>query len=181
MTSRGRLGVLAAACVALAACSSSSVQPTGPNVEMTPASPAGVEAHLRSLASAVTGKVRVIDRRDGVTVLVSAINLPPGQYRIAFHERANCSSPNGFSAGNPWAPASAGRAATEIAPTLFTNADGTAEDSVFIRGVHVSGPDGVSGRSVVIHTGNQVTQAQPDVRNNRVACGIFEPATPFGF
>jgi Cu/Zn superoxide dismutase len=167
-------------CAGVAACSTTKTgAPTSPNVEVEPRPPSGVEAYLRSVSSAVTGKVRVIDRGDGATVLLSMINLPPGQYRIAFHERPNCSSPNGFSAGAAWAPA--GRDAREIAPTFFTNQDGTAEASVQVRGLHTTGADGVSGHSIVIYTGNRVTDAQPDVPNNRVACGVFEPTKPLGF
>ena len=166
------------ACAALVACSSikTNVAPPSSYVEVEPPKPQGQQAYLRSIGSAVTGKVRVIDRGDGATVLVSMINLPPGQYRIAFHERPNCSSPNGFSAGTQWAPA--GRDARDIAPIFSTNADGTAEASVHVRGLHATGPEGVEGRSVVIYTGVRVTDAQPDVPNNRVACGIFEAVRP---
>jgi Cu-Zn family superoxide dismutase len=169
------------ACAVLVACSSTKtgVAPPSSYVEVEPAKASGQEAYLRSIGSAVTGKVRVIDRGDGATVLLSMINLPPGQYRIAFHQRPNCSSPNAFSAGPHWAPA--GRDARDIAPIFNTNADGTAEASVHVRGLHAKGPDGVEGHSVVIYTGIRVTDAQPDVTNNRVACGVFEPARTLGF
>jgi Cu-Zn family superoxide dismutase len=162
------------ACAALVACSSTktNVAPPSSYVEVEPPKPQGQQAYLRSIDSAVTGKVRVIDRGDGATVLVSMINLPPGQYRVAFHQRPNCTSPNAFSAGPHWAPA--GRDARDITPIFSTNADGTAEASVHVRGLHATGPDGVEGRSVVIYTGVRVTDAQPDVSNNRVACGVFE-------
>jgi hypothetical protein len=52
---------------------------------------------------------------------------------------------------------------------------------VFVRGVRITGPDGVDKRSVVIYTGAEVTDARPDVPNNRVACGTFEPVQPFDF
>ena len=169
---------LALACAVLVACSSTktNVAASSGNVEVEPPRPMGQEAYLRSLASAVTGKVRVIDRGDGATVLLSMINLPPGQYRIAFHERPNCSSPNGFSAGSFWAPP--GLDARDIAPIFSTNADGTAEASVRIRGLRATGPGGVEGHSVVIYTGTRVTDAEPSVPNNRVACGVFEPSRP---
>ena len=171
----------ALACAALVACSSTKTNVATPSsyVEVEPARATGQEAYLRSIGSAVTGKVRVIDRGDGVTVLLSMINLPPGQYRIAFHERPNCTSPNGFSAGPHWAPA--GRDARDIAPIFSTNADGTAEASFRVRGVHATGPDGVAGHSVVIYTGVRVTDAQPDVPNNRVACGVFENVRTLSF
>ena len=176
-----RAAAAALTCAALAACSMGrSVLPPSSNVEMTPPVAAGLEARLRAISSSsVTGKIRVLDRNDGATVLLSMINVPPGQYRIAFHATPNCSSPNGFSAGPAWAPA--GRDARAIAPTLFTNPDGTAEASLFVRGLHTTGPDGVDGRSIVVYAGNQVTEARPDVPNNLVACGVFQPTTPFAF
>jgi Cu/Zn superoxide dismutase len=141
----------------------------------------GFEAALRPLGSGVSGKVRVVDRGDGVTLLVSMINLPIGEYRVAFGERGNCSSPNGFSAGAPWAPASAGKDGRSLVPVFTTNRDGTAEAAVQLRGVHTSGPDGVANRSVIVFAGHDVTDARPDVPNNRIACGVFAPTVPFQF
>jgi len=183
MTMRwNRACMCALAGVALAACSSKgSVEPSSAYVEVAPRPPAGLEARLRSLGSAVTGKVRVIDRNDGVSVLVSLTNVPSAQYRVAFHEVPNCSSPNGFSAGRAWLPAGAGRAAGDISPPLFANPEGNSEASFFVRGVHTTGPDGLTGRSVVVYLGRQVTDAVPDVPNNRAACGVFESATPLAF
>jgi Cu/Zn superoxide dismutase len=182
---RSRLSALTrlAALVALAgatACSTTKTStPTSGFVEVEPPKVTGMDAPLRSVDSAVTGKVRVIDRGDGATLLLSMINLPPGQYRVAFHERPNCSSPNGFSAGAHWAPP--GLDALNIAPILSTNADGTAEASLHIKGLRTTGANGVDGHSVVIYTGTRVTDAQSGVPNNRVACGIFAPSTTFEF
>jgi len=133
----------------------------------------GLVAELRGLGSATRGKVRVIDRKDGVQIMVSGSNLPPNQYRVSFNRDGNCSSPNGFSAGPPWAPP--GMDPYELIP-LFWNPDGNAEGSAFVRGVHTTGENGVAGRSVVIYWGSKVTDAYPDVPNNRAACGVFEPA-----
>ena len=137
----------------------------------------GLVAPLRGLGSAVSGKVRVIDRGDGITVMVSGTNLPIGEYRVAFHQNGNCSSPNGFSAGPAWAPP--GRSPATLIPPL-TNGDGNAEASVWVSGVHTTGENGVAGRSVMLYWG-AVTPVQPGVRNNVIACGVFEPAQTFSF
>jgi Cu/Zn superoxide dismutase len=136
----------------------------------------GVVAELRGIGSATRGKVRVIDRNDGVTILVSGSNLPPNQFRVSFNVNGNCSSPNGFAAGPPWAPP--GMNPYELIP-LFWNPDGNATGQAFIRGVHTTGENGVLGRSVIIYWGDKVTDAQMDVPNSRAACGVFEPAQPF--
>ena len=139
---------------------------------------AGLVANLQGVGSAVTGKVRVVDRGDGVTVMVSGSNLPPNQFRVSFNQNPNCTSPNGFSAGPPWAPP--GLNPYELIP-LFWNPDGNAEGTAFIRGVHTTGENGVAGRSVVIYWGSKVTDAKPGVPNNRAACGVFEPASTLLF
>ena len=120
--------------------------------------------------------MRVIDRGDGVTLMVSGSILPPNQFRVSFNENGNCSSPNGFAAGRPWAPP--GMNPYELIPR-FWNPDGNAEGTAFIRGVHTTGENGVAGRSVVIYWGSKVTDAEPGVPNNRAACGVFQPAKPF--
>jgi Cu/Zn superoxide dismutase len=154
---------------------------TAETLPRSPPPPAGVEASLRPLGSDVTGKIRVIDRGDGATLLVSMINVPMGQYRIAFGERGNCTSPNGFSAGPPWAPPGAGRDARDLVPVLLADSRGKAEASLHLRGVRTSGPDSVAGRSVVVFAGAAVTDARPDVPNNRIACGVLAPVVPLQF
>jgi Cu/Zn superoxide dismutase len=135
----------------------------------------GQVAPLRPIGgSAIFGKIRVIDRGDGASLLVSMMNVPPGDYRIAFTERPNCSSPNGFSAGAPWAPA--GKDARDLIPIQRVNSEDRVELSLRVPVVKATGPNGVAGHSVVVYAGPKVTDAQPDVPNERIACGVFEPA-----
>jgi Cu/Zn superoxide dismutase len=135
----------------------------------------GQVAELRSIGgSAIFGKIRVIDRGDGASVLVSMMNVPPGDFRIAFTETPNCSSPNGFSAGAPWAPE--GKDAHNLIPIQHVNTEDRVELSVRVPGMHTRGPNGVAGHSVVVYSGPKVTDARPDVPNERMACGVFETA-----
>jgi Cu-Zn family superoxide dismutase len=181
---RAVLAAIAAAVAAgaLAGCSLfKSNDQASANVAMHPPAAKGMEARMRPLHSAVSGKARVLDRGDGATLLLSMINLPEGRYRVALHERPNCTSPNGFSAGPVWAPPSSARDPRELIGPLTTSREGTAEASVHLRGVHTTGPDGVAGRSIVVYAGSAVTEARPDVPNNMIACGVFEPTETFQF
>ena len=135
----------------------------------------GQVATLRAVNGSVTfGKIRVIDRGDGASVLVSMMNVPPGMFRIAFHQTPNCSSPNGFSAGPPWAPP--GQDPRTLIPAQMVNSESRVSATFRVPGVHATGPNGVAGHSVVVYSGSQVTLARPDVPNDRIACGVFEPA-----
>jgi Cu/Zn superoxide dismutase len=143
----------------------------------------GQIAVLRAIGgSAVGGKIRVIDRGSGASMLVSIYSLPYGPFRIALHETPNCTSPNGFSAGPPWAPASAGKPAEDLIPIQYASPDSSRlEIEVRLPGVRATGPSGVAGHSVVVYSGSHVTAAQPDASNERIACGVFEPATMASF
>jgi len=163
-----------------AGCSSvhfGSATPAGPEPKSPKAAEMGQVAVLRAIGgSAVSGKIRVIDRGDGASVLVSVINVPTRTYRLVFHERGNCTSPNGFSAGAPWAPAAAGRPAEDLLPVQYANAESIVESEARIRGLHAMGADGVAGRSVMLYAGSVVTVPRPDVPNAAIACGVFETA-----
>ena len=172
-------GLLAALSLA-AGCSTlhgGNAQPPPAAKDASPA--AGQTAALVAIGgSAVSGKVRVIDRGDGVVVLISAVNVPR-DFRIAFHETPNCSSPNGFSAGPAWAPP--GKRPQDLVPLQHGGAEGRAEMELRVAGVRATGANGVAGRSVVVHAGTVVTEAQAGVANERIACGVFEPTRPLTF
>lgn len=140
----------------------------------------GEVASLRAVGgSAVFGKIRVIDRGDGASMLVSLMNVPQGDFRIAIHQNANCSSPNAFSAGPAWAPS--GKIALELIPVQHANSEDRVESSLRVAGLHALGVNGVAGRSVVVYAGPKVTEARPDEPNEAIACGVFEPAKPISF
>jgi len=184
--SRGVLLSRAVASVALCAAIVSGCSMLRGKGDATPSEPKaaagsyGQVASLRAIGgSAVSGKIRVIDRGDGASVLVSMMNIPPGDFRIAFHETPNCSSPNGFSAGPAWAPS--GRPAADLIATQHANSEDRVESSLRVAGLHAGGADGVAGRSVVVYAGSRVTDVRPDVPNEAIACGVFEPAQPLAF
>jgi len=151
--------------------------------ESEPVAPArqyGEVAPLRAIGgSAVSGKIRVIDRGEGASMLVSMINVPQGDYRIAIHENPNCSSPNGFSAGPAWAPL--GTHPADLIPVQHASSEDRVEASLRVAGLHALGANGVAGHSVVVYAGPRVTEARPDVPNEAIACGVFEPAKPLSF
>lgn len=166
--------VLIAGCSGIRFGDRSTASETSKEVDM------GQQAALRAIGgSAVSGKVRVIDRGDGAVVLVSGMNLS-GAYRLAFHERGNCTSPNGFSAGPAWAPAATGKRAQDLVPQLYANTENWAEAEIRVPKLHARGADGVAGRSVMLYAGTEVPDVRPDVPNAAIACGVFEAArTPF--
>lgn len=144
------------------------------------ARPAGLEASLRGVAgSAADGFVRFIPRGDGVVMLVQIGRVPSGVYRVLIHANGNCSSPNGFSAGPPWNPPGATAPLSTRIPVLTMGNESTAEMTVHVAGIAADGPNGLIGKSVVLHQGSiNRFDAVPDVPNGRLACGVIGPLRP---
>ena len=161
-----RVLTLLAAVVALCGCQS----PKEPAA--TGASPGGgnVEAKFAGTrGSAANGSAVLHDARGGVDIAIWLGGVRPGQYRVAIHATGNCSSPNAFSAGAPWAPPG-----VPMAVVLFDLGDDTRTLTAHFAGYRIQGPDGVIGRSVVVHAGASGSlEAQPGVPNNRAACGVI--------
>lgn len=158
----GRASVAATLVAVLALAAGCSSQPAPPRIN--------VEAPLAGIGgSSATGSAILYETKTGVDVNLWLGNSPPGEYRIAIHANGLCSSPNGFSAGPPWGPPGT----APLAP-VFTLGDDSRTIVVHLPGYRLSGPDGVTGRTVVIHSSASGSlDAQPGVRNNRMACGVI--------
>jgi hypothetical protein len=156
---------------------------SAPEAPAPPPNPTdGQIANLRSIGgSALTGRIRVVDRGDNATILVSMINVPVGAYRIILHETPNCTSPNAFSAGVAWAPPASGKRPLDLVPTQYTNSEAIVEVELRIAGLQSKGANGVAGHSVVVYAGSNVTEIRPDVPNAAIACGVFAPVQRLSF
>ncbi|MEP7208648.1 MAG: superoxide dismutase family protein [Casimicrobiaceae bacterium] len=141
----------------------------------------GLGASLKPVGgSAVQGAVGFKARSNGVTMVVALNGLAPGRYRVMVHANGICTSPNGFSAGPPWhGPGGDAAPMLRDAPIVTTNSEGSAALTVYLPGATLEGPNGVLGRSVVVHQGSTgPLEAVPDVPNGRIACGVIGPIAP---
>jgi superoxide dismutase, Cu-Zn family len=163
-----RAGCSLAFAAALAACSS-----TGGNesrVLLTTAPSVGARLTAKG-GSTVKGLILFRRRDGGATMVVQLQDVLAGPYRIAIHTTGNCSSPNTFSAGPPWAPPGG-------VPQVYAGAAGNTgllTMTASLDGVAVDGPDGILGKAIVVHQGLAgPLDAQPGLPNNRIACGVIE-------
>jgi Cu-Zn family superoxide dismutase len=142
----------------------------------------GVEAPLApSGGSAAQGSAKFVDRGEGAIVALVVINnVTPGIYRVAIHERGNCTSPNAFSAGRPWAPPGSAVAAGDLLPEIAIGPNGNAQMTTRLRGLALRGPNGLEGRSVLVHQGATVdADIVPDRPNRVVLCGAIGAVRSF--
>ena len=167
------VGIGAMVVALLAACESTK-DPAAPKAAKTEVTVA--EARFRPIGgSSLTGAAMLQAADGGVQLKVNFNGRGPGRYRVMIHETGNCSSPNGFSAGPPWAPP--GVSLAEEGFPILKN-DDSASNVVKLTGYKLTGPDGVVGRSVVVHEGGRGTiVARPDVPNDRIGCGVIVPTT----
>ena len=160
-------GTLAAALIAGCASTKDPAAPKAASAEMTIA-----EARFRQIGGmSMTGAAILHEYDGGVQMKVNFNGPGPGQYRVMIHANGNCTSPNGFSAGAPWAPPGV-PLAEEGYP--FIKSDDSASVVVRLPGYRLDGPNGVAGRSVVVHASARGTiVALPDVPNDRIGCGVI--------
>ncbi|MHA6882113.1 superoxide dismutase family protein [Ralstonia pseudosolanacearum] len=153
----------------------------------TGASAGGVSA-LATLApksgSNVQGTIKLLQQGDNrVAMAVDIAGLPPnGMFGFHVHEKGDCSSPDGMSAGghfNPTGqphgdPRSGPHHAGDI-PMLQSDASGKAVGSIVLNGVTLTpGATSVVGRAVVVHAGMDDYKSQPAGNSGgRVACGVI--------
>ena len=164
-------GALAGASIllVLAGCESTAPAPGAASLPPTMA-----EARFRPIGvSSLAGAAILAAYDGGVRIQVTFQGEGPGQYRVMVHANGNCGSPNGFSAGAPWAPP--GVPLKEEGYPIHKG-DNSGSFVVRLPGYRIDGPDGVLGRSVVVHAGAVGSLAAvPDAPNNRIGCGVIGP------
>ena len=160
-----RVAQAAAVVLAFAACASDdAAKPKTVNIG----------ARLQPIAGAVGhGLVTFKPYDGGLTVVADVGGFAAGPYRFVVHTTPVCTSPNGFSAGPPFLLPGTG------APIVVTTAiyhQGTATLTLRVPGIALTGPTGIEGKSLVLHASETgPLDAQPNVPNDRVACGVIGP------
>ena len=145
---------------------------------MGPSAGADLQAHSGSV---VSGKVSFSETGGRLRVEAMVSGLTPGEHGFHVHEAGDCSAPDASSAKGHFNPVSKshGHYASEEhhggdMPNLVANAQGEAKYSAELKGLTLNGPNGVVGRSVVIHADPDDYKSQPAGNSGkRVACGVI--------
>ncbi|MET3447692.1 MULTISPECIES: superoxide dismutase family protein [unclassified Ralstonia] len=134
--------------------------------------------------STVQGSVKLAQQGDNrVAMAVDISGLPAnGMFGFHVHEKGDCSSPDGNSAGghfNPTGqqhgdPRQGAHHAGDI-PMLQSDANGKAVGSIVLSGVTLSpGPTSLVGHALIVHAGKDDYMTQPTGNSGgRVACGVI--------
>lgn len=145
--------------------------------------PAAVAKLSPTQGNTTAGEVRFFREGDHLIVQARVTGLKPGaEHGFHVHEKGDCSSPDGMSAGghfNPTAQPHGGKDSgphhAGDMPNLKANAAGEAELRVHLSGVSVgSGPADVLGKAVIVHANPDDYRSQPTGNAGaRLACGVI--------
>jgi superoxide dismutase, Cu-Zn family len=143
-------------------------------------------AELRPTTGNTTaGTVRFEQHGEYVTVTANVRGLKPGQeHGFHVHEKGDCSSGDGLSAGGHYNPESKPHGPPEGAhhagdmPALKADANGNAAASFRLNGVSIgSGPADLVGRGLIVHAQPDDYKTQPTGNAGaRIACAVITKA-----
>lgn len=163
------LSTLAAA-VALAACAS------------TPAGPSATAQLKPTTGNTTSGTVRFVQTGAKVRVTATINGLKPGAvHGFHIHEKGDCSSGDGMSAGGHFNPTSTphgnhdhGAHHAGDLPSLKADASGTAAVSFDSDTIALAGPTDISGRGLIVHRDPDDYTTQPTGNSGpRLACAVI--------
>jgi Cu-Zn family superoxide dismutase len=146
----------------------------------------GPSAHVMmepTQGNSAKGMVMFMQHGDHVMVHAKLSGLKPGQtHGFHVHDKGDCSSPDGTSAGGhynpngqPHGPQDAAHHAGDM-PALKADAEGKVDAMFHLQGVTLGQGEGPSllGRGVIVHAGPDDYQTQPTGNSGaRIACGVI--------
>jgi Cu-Zn family superoxide dismutase len=122
-----------------------------------------------------------------MSIHVRLAGLDPGAHGLHIHEFGDCSTPDGSSAGEHFAPDHDPHGAPGDPPpahhlgdlgNITADADGGAEARMQDDELQLTGDFGVVGRAVVVHVGEDDLKSQPSGNSgDPVACGVVRLVT----
>ncbi len=141
-------------------------------------------ARVMPLGGSKVGGTIVFRQLDhGVEITADITGLSPGAHGFHVHEFGDCSAPDGTSAGPHFNPGGAPHAGPDASAAhagdygnLVADAQGHATLKLVSHRIAVgTGPEGVVGRSVIVHEKEDDLVSQPTGNaGGRIGCGLIE-------
>jgi superoxide dismutase, Cu-Zn family len=129
----------------------------------------------------VTGTVSFSKTKEGVRVIARIDGLSPGPHGFHIHEFGDCRAANGSSAGGHFNPHDAPHGAPDTEKrhvgdlgNIVADEKGTARLDRLDAHLSLDGENGIIGRGVVVHAGEDNFKTQPHGgAGKRLACGTI--------
>jgi len=139
-------------------------------------------ATLTPIAGSNVRGIVMFHEKDGHLMVHAKLSgLAPGVHGFHLHDKGDCASPDGMSAGGhfnptgqPHGPQTGPHHAGDI-PALTADASGNVDEHFMLDGPTVAaGPTSVIGHSVIVHANPDDYATQPTGNSGgRVACGVI--------
>jgi Cu-Zn family superoxide dismutase len=168
---------------ALLSCATTPDVPT----ERTHSDIKAAEAHIAPIAgNGLSGHARFEKGMLGrVTLTVNVRDLPEGTYAVHIHERGDCSSPDGMSAGEHWNPNHDVHGKYDADTRHLGDLDNLKVDMTGRGKLEVTSREwtigtnsfgDVLGKAIIIHEREDDFTTQPSGNSGApIACGVIEP------
>jgi Cu-Zn family superoxide dismutase len=149
---------------------------------MTPTGPSAMAKLEATKGNTTAGTVTFKAKGDKVLVNAVVTGLSPGNHGFHIHDKGDCSSGDGMSAGGHFNPLNKPHAApttpnrhTGDMPMLVADQSGNATVTFEIDVMTIgSGPNDIVGHAVIIHKDPDDYTTQPTGNSGaRVACGVI--------
>lgn len=132
------------------------------------------------------GSVRFLPEDGAVRIAGKITGLTPGAHGLHIHARGDCSAPDASSAGPHLSPQDDPHGSPQDLPhqhhvgdlgNVEAGADGTADVSIGIPALALSGPASIIGKALVVHAVRDDLETQPSGDSGtRVGCGVIREA-----
>ena len=158
-------------------------KPEEPEPEPKKAPTPSVEVTIESKSgSTLNGKGTVSEVEGGARLIIEVTNAPPGKHGAHVHEKGDCSSPDGKSAGGHFNPAGHDHALPEKEQrhlgdlgNIEVDADGNGKLELTIPGANLQPGHAHSflGRSIIIHEKADDGGQPTGNAGGRIGCGVI--------
>jgi Cu-Zn family superoxide dismutase len=130
----------------------------------------------------VAGTVTFTEEPGGVHIVADLSGLAPGTHGFHVHTNGDCSAPDASSAGDHFNPDSMSHGGPDTPMrhlgdlgNLDAASDGRAHYDRVLPGLSLNGPNGLVGKSVVVHATTDDFKTQPSGNSGaRLGCGVIE-------
>ncbi len=156
-------------------------EPSASAAPAADAAPKTVEVTLQAKSgSKLTGKAVLTEGADGVKVALSVENVSPGEHGAHFHEKGDCSAPDGASAGGHFNPGGHQHALPSGSPrhlgdigNITVDKDGKGTLEIVATGANLKDGDPSSflGKSIIVHEKKDDGGQPTGNAGGRIGCG----------
>jgi Cu-Zn family superoxide dismutase len=147
-----------------------------------PAEPTATAPLEAKSGSTVTGTANFTQKGKEVTVVVNVDKAPPGKHAVHIHDKGDCSSPDGKSAGDHWNPTTDQHGAWTAEHhhmgdigNMDVGPDGKGTITLTTDKWAIgAGANSVVGHAIIVHGGVDDFKTQPTGNAGpRIACGVI--------